>query len=445
MEVFVSLRARNLAIMLLLLFVSATSCAAAPYGLGEYRLEIGDRIQVYVFGEKELSELSDEFLIDGTGNIRMPLLGPIHVVGKTLGEARTLIFERLEGDFLKEPLVTVAIIELKPIFVLGDVRTPGQHPFKFGLTVLNAVAMAGGFGSERLRQGDARGDLIAAEERLRLASHRYARLRVRIARIEAEQTDQEHFDAPDLSQKMSHVNTTELVEQELERLNSSLRSHKRLIKLYRDQTPTIAREIEARNEEIVALKGLIEIYEDQLKRISKFKLAPRIIELRTKIVQSQSLLSRVRGEVATLEEKLVAVDIKAEEAIAKREERILSELADARQQLGEIEASLPSVIETIELRRREAGQIIETNDWQQNYEIRLKRGFTDELQKVSDAGRIGIGPGDTIFVHMVRPPDAGRRSTDFSRLGYSDTPTRQLGQRHGRSLTLFENQTRPSP
>ncbi len=403
-----SLRARNLAIVLVLLFVSATSCVAAPGDLSEYRLEIGDRIKVSVFGE---TELSDELLIDSAGNIEMPFIGTVPVIGKTLAEARSLVIQRLQNSFLKEPVVTVRVSELKPIFVIGDVRRPGQHPFKFGLTVLSAVAMAGGFGSERLRQGEPMAALIAAEERLRVLSRRYVSLLVRIARIEAEQTDQEQFNVPDLPEMMSDVDMTELTERELERLNSSRRSHARLLKLLRDRKPTVEREIEARKQEILAQTELIQIYEKQLARISSIKLASRILELRTQIAQSQGVLSRLRGEIAALEEKLVALDIRAEEVIIKREERIISELADTRQQWSEVDASLPSVIETVELRRRQAGQIFENDDWQRSYEISLKSNRSSELKKVSALDPAYVEPGDTVIVRMIRPPDRGQPST----------------------------------
>ena len=404
-----SLPAKNLAMILIMLSSLTTSCFAESGSLHKYRLGIGDQINVTVFGE---TELSDELLIDGAGNVEMPLVGPVRVIRKTLAEARTLITQRLANGFLKEPVVTVNIGKLRPIFVLGDVRTPGQHPFEFGLTVLNAVAIAGGFGSERFRmgRGQVMADLIAAEERLRVLSPGYATQLVRVARIEAEQNDREYFDVPNLPKIMSHLDINELAERELQRLKSSRRAHERLLKLLRDQKPTIRREIEARRDEILAQKELIEIFETQLKRLSSIKLVSRILELRTQLAQARGLLSRLRGEIAALEEKLVSVDIRTEEANTKRMERITSELAETRQKLSEAEAALPSVIESVELRRRQAGQIFESDDWQRNYEISLKRGRTGELRKVSAADPASVEPGDTIIVRMIRPADGGRRS-----------------------------------
>ncbi len=420
-----SLPARVYAMTLILLFHLATSCFAASDNVRQYRLGIGDRINISVLGE---TELSGELLIDGAGNIEMPLLGPVQVAGKSLAEARSHLTQLLENDFLKDPLVSVRISELRPIFVLGDVRIPGQHPFRFGLTILNAIATAGGFGTERSRQGDAIGNLITAEERLNVLSRRYVSLLVRLARIEAEQRDEKQFALPDVPKWMSPVDITELGEGERERLNSSRRAHERFLKLLRDQRPTVAREINARREEISAQKELLQIYETQLERVSSIKLASRMLELRTQVAQGRGLLSRLRGEIAALEEKLVGLDIRAEEVITKRQERITKELAETREQLSEVNASLPSAMEVVELRRRQAGQIFENGDWQESYEISLKSSRTRELKKISAADTVDVEPGDTIIVHMIRSPRGDRRPTTIDKYSLPGSLRQNLPQ-----------------
>lgn len=401
-----SFGAKVVTIFLIILCASGTSCAAASGDLRDYRLRIGDKIKVIVFGEKELS---DELLIDGAGNIQMPLVGPLQLKDKTLAEARESIVERLESGFMKDPLVTVRVSELRPIFVLGNVRTPGQRPFKFGTTVLNAIAMAGGLGSERAQRGGAMAAVLSAEERLNILSHRYANLLVRLARIEAERTGRDHFEVANVPEVISHIDISELVKREQERLMSSHLAHERLLSLLRDQKPTIAREIVARREEIASQKELVQLNKDQLKRISTIKLASRMLEIRTQIAQGQGLVSRLRGEIAALEEKLVTVEIRAEEASSRRQERIMKERADSRQKLSEVEASFPLVSETVELRRQQAGQIFETADWQRGYEISVKSSLTGQLKKVLADDPTDLEPGDTVIVRMRRPPKAGQR------------------------------------
>lgn len=150
--------------------------------MSTYKLAPGDRILIHVFGQ---AELSGDFLIDGVGNIQMPLVGAVPISGTTIEESRRRLIERLADGFLKKPEVSVRITELRPIYVLGSVRAPGSYPFRFGLSALNAVVMAGGFGSE---ENAAKADLLAAEERVKVLEGARQNLMFRLDYIDAERT-----------------------------------------------------------------------------------------------------------------------------------------------------------------------------------------------------------------------------------------------------------------
>lgn len=107
-----------------------------------YRLGNGDDLRVTVFGEPELS---GDFQVDGTGEISMPLIGSVQVAGMTLPEFQAAVENRLRGGFLVNPQVSAEVTNYRPYFILGEVNRPDQYQFASGLTVMNAVAAAGGF------------------------------------------------------------------------------------------------------------------------------------------------------------------------------------------------------------------------------------------------------------------------------------------------------------
>ncbi|MBV8471788.1 MAG: polysaccharide export protein [Hyphomicrobiales bacterium] len=107
-----------------------------------YQLASGDRLRVIVFGQ---DNLSNSFSVDGAGNIAMPLIGLVHAQGLTSAELARSIEAKLRQGFLREPSVSVEVEAYRPFFVLGEVTTAGQYPFVNGMTVQNAVAVAGGF------------------------------------------------------------------------------------------------------------------------------------------------------------------------------------------------------------------------------------------------------------------------------------------------------------
>lgn len=125
--------------------------AAASLATSSYRLGSGDRIRLSVFRD---DTLSGEFALDGAGNFAMPLIGEVQASGLTTRELEARIREKLVAeDLLRDPQVSIEVLNYRPFYILGEVRGPGSYAYVNGMTVLNAVALAGGF-SYRAKQDD---------------------------------------------------------------------------------------------------------------------------------------------------------------------------------------------------------------------------------------------------------------------------------------------------
>lgn len=110
---------------------------------GQYRLGINEEVRVITFGQEQLT---GQFRINDQGDIAVPLLGAIAADGLTTTELKKSIEARLkQKDLLDKPDVSVDIMSYRPVFILGEVSKPGQYPYQPGMTVLTAVAIAGGF------------------------------------------------------------------------------------------------------------------------------------------------------------------------------------------------------------------------------------------------------------------------------------------------------------
>jgi polysaccharide export outer membrane protein len=114
----------------------------APDELPPYTLRPGDRIAVTVH---QHPELSGEMDLDGGGLVRLPLAGTVSLAGLTVRTAETRIAARLEGVWVRGASVAVALLAHAPVFILGEVRRPGRFQYRPGMTVLEAVALAGGY------------------------------------------------------------------------------------------------------------------------------------------------------------------------------------------------------------------------------------------------------------------------------------------------------------
>ncbi len=108
----------------------------------EYTLGTGDELRVNVFGEQNLS---GTFVVDGTGQISMPLIGQIRASDLTVRQFESEVERRLKEGYLNSPQVSAEVLNYRPYYILGEVSSSGTYPYSDGLTVLNAVATAGGF------------------------------------------------------------------------------------------------------------------------------------------------------------------------------------------------------------------------------------------------------------------------------------------------------------
>jgi protein involved in polysaccharide export with SLBB domain len=107
-----------------------------------YTLGPGDKIRLTIFGEEDLS---GEFEVDGTGIVSLPLIGNMKAGGLTLRTLENQITDKFKDGYLVNPRVSIQVLNFRPFFILGEVNSPGSYPYVNGLTVLNAVAVAGGY------------------------------------------------------------------------------------------------------------------------------------------------------------------------------------------------------------------------------------------------------------------------------------------------------------
>lgn len=134
----------------------ATACQSAPAPIAtpsagpvspaaaqtEYTLSSGDQVKITVFGQPDLS---GQFDLDGGGTFSMPLIGSIRAEGLSVPQLEARIAASLADGYLKNPRVSAEVANYRPFYILGEVRNPGEYPYTNGLTVLEAVASAGGF------------------------------------------------------------------------------------------------------------------------------------------------------------------------------------------------------------------------------------------------------------------------------------------------------------
>jgi protein involved in polysaccharide export with SLBB domain len=135
-----------------LLAWAALACGPQPHRIvtpnelppPEDRVGMDDTFEVRVYGE---TELSGTFRVAMDGSIDYPLAGRVQVTGLRTGEIQQLLVNKLKDRYLKDPQVIVTIKDRnsQKISVLGQVSRPGQVVYYPNMTIVDAIASAGGF------------------------------------------------------------------------------------------------------------------------------------------------------------------------------------------------------------------------------------------------------------------------------------------------------------
>ena len=122
--------------------LAPVAATAAPPASEEYRLASGDKLRIEVYKDAQMSQ---SVQIRPDGKITLPLLGDLDATGRTPIELRDTITKSLK-EYVTNPTVTVIVVEATTAtaYVMGEVNHPGAVTLTAPLTVMQALALAGG-------------------------------------------------------------------------------------------------------------------------------------------------------------------------------------------------------------------------------------------------------------------------------------------------------------
>ncbi len=144
-----------------------------------YRLGTMDKLRVRVAewqsaegAFRDWSAVSGDYSVGPAGTISVPFVGELPVTGRTTEEVAAAIGDGLQQKLglPDRPEASVELAEFRPVFVSGDVQTPGRYPYDPQLTVLKALSIAGGMRRTETGQGGAR-DFIMAQGNYEVMRH----------------------------------------------------------------------------------------------------------------------------------------------------------------------------------------------------------------------------------------------------------------------------------
>jgi polysaccharide export outer membrane protein len=390
-----------------------TNSAAPQIASMSYRVAPGDRVNIVVFGQPDLS---GEFMIDGMGDVVLPLIGEVRLGALTVKELEQTITKALSEGFFQNPVVNVRVIDFRPVYVVGDVRSPGSYPYRHGMTALSAIALAGGFGIPEPLQTSARVDFLAADQRVKAFEASSAALRIRRARLEAQRDGATDFDVPRATEAGDDDQILSIIANEQNLFTALTRGHMRELELLREQIPRLYAEISSVREQSLHETTQLKLIQNHLEDFTKLMnsgLARRYtgIELQREEARNKSNIARFAAELARLELSIGDVELKILQAENEYRRQVLSQLQESEARLQEIASSLPGAYEIREAHFQRGGVTLEMSLGRSQPTVVVHRNDGREQQVIAGSEATALLPGDVVEVRR----SAAAKATAASR------------------------------
>jgi len=325
---------KSLKIVAALSLAMVVAVAPATVLAGDYKLGISDKVKIKV---QEWPDLTGEYTVNPDSVVSLPLIGNINVVGLNLNDLAREISDRLQrrSEGAERAFAAVEIAQYRPFAILGDVQKPGQYPYRPGLTVLEAISVAGGYYRPELgilRLG-ASSDITSQSAKLNRLTAREARLSAAIDGREdiplppkfAKKND------PEIAAIMKNEQAALALETEMKR---SERAGLETIKsLYQNEIGSLRGQVEALSQE----KESIGTQLNQLRAMAAKGLA---------LSPTMFALERSFAQVSNEQMSAETAIVKAKENISLAEQRV-TELRQQRRRAatGELEKTRDDIVD----------------------------------------------------------------------------------------------------
>jgi protein involved in polysaccharide export with SLBB domain len=293
----------------------------------------GDRIRVDVFGRQDLSVEQD---VQPSGVVRLPLIGEVAAEGLSLGAVEQSVANILASGIEANPSVSVTAIRWRTVYVMGDVRTPRAVDYTPDLTVMKAVALAGGLGlpgSDELTAVEA----VRSRARLNTAYAKRDQLLIRKSRLLAERDSLNEVQFPAATgsrpKDMNEVTDSErrLFEARQKDLQARLVSLDRLASTYGDEITSLEKQRGALDEELKIVSADVEASEKLsakgLELRSRNSLVQRSrLDVMSRLAENIGFVSRATANLQETEQKQTTVPIQQEQEVLKELTAVQDEL-----------------------------------------------------------------------------------------------------------------------
>jgi len=373
----------------------------------DYRLSPGDAVS---FDFLDDAEIPVTLTVTSDGDIQFPLIGSTTVVGLTIGEVREKVRNSyISHDIIKDPKIAINITTFRPIFVLGEVKNPGSFAFSPGLSVEQAVGLAGGTQTDQTNPADRvvararlRGDIEGTQAEIVHEAVYAARLRAQLdgrAKVDLK-------DVPDIAR--SYVQNTSIrsvIEIEQKILDTDLATSKSQVDILSEGVAEaegglqILAELEKTQKEVVESNKNDFVRVDSLRKRELNTIA-EWLRAKTSMSNEKARLLEVYSQMSTSRRELGNLRLELAKLQADRVKDILVKLQERDVAIKKLIAQRHSSEEQYFLMMATTGQEAQANS-KITFAYQIRRMINGRKQGINAQSTSEVLPGDVVIVAIA--------------------------------------------
>ena len=333
----------------------------------------------------DFPNLTGEYRVGADHTIAIPVVGRIVVRGLTARSVEELIAQKVSAASGRQTFVAVEVLEYRPVFVTGQVNRPGPVAWQPRMTVLQAVASAGGiYRAPATGSGPANLSRAFDDQKRWLATH---------ARVQAELKDSQQIDVPKrLVELIGESEAAKLIEQQSQMLTQRRETLESQLRVIAENKRILTLELDSLKEQRTKLQEQLRLRQDRQERIEQLynrglAVADAALQQRIELASLEERLASASVAIARVQTSIASADRDRANLINTRRNDLQAELQVLDRQITQGEFDLPKTSIAAD---RTAKPL--------SYGYTLARARDDDQADVKAAPSTELFPGDVLTV-----------------------------------------------
>ena len=388
-----------------------------------YKLGPLDKIRIKVYSWRasrdEIFEWTainknDDYAVGATGYVSVPLIGEIRAAGRSTAELAEEVSLALKDriGMVEKPDVAIEVAQFRPFYITGDVQKAGEYPYRPDLTVMQAVAIAGGpMRDPRSTSIRLEREIISSEGDLAVLLTERTQLLVRRARLQSELRESQNIILPEeLAIRRADDDVRPILEQEeqifrarLDGYSTQLQALEQLRAFFESEQGSVEAQVKAQENEVSAVdRELAQVRTLAEKRLTT---GPRILGLERNRAQVEGERLRLQSALARVKQDLSKTQVSIIELKNKRTAEVTADMATNIARLEAVDHQINTARKLLaesEVMGSPPFLGLAQQKYVFSYKIIRKTGL-DTVELTADEIML-VQPGDTLRVDIIRAP-----------------------------------------